>query len=48
MCLFVCSGSQYAADGNFSFTFEAGVKIKKGKNYISLLSGTIGHAVCYK
>ncbi|KAH7664349.1 Beta-galactosidase protein [Dioscorea alata] len=37
-------GSQYAADGNFSFTFEAGVKIKMGKNYISLLSGTIGHS----
>ncbi|KAJ0969007.1 hypothetical protein J5N97_021884 [Dioscorea zingiberensis] len=35
-------GSQYAPDGQFSFTFESVVRIKPGKNYITLLSGTVG------
>ncbi|KAG5062389.1 hypothetical protein AAZX31_02G067000 [Glycine max] len=35
-------GSQYATYGKYTFTFEADIKLKLGKNEISLVSGTVG------
>ncbi|RDX96237.1 Beta-galactosidase 15, partial [Mucuna pruriens] len=37
-------GSQYAESGQYSFTFEALIKLNLGLNDISLLSGTVGLA----
>nr|KYP63346.1 Beta-galactosidase [Cajanus cajan] len=36
------AGYQYAQHGKYSFTYEAKIKLKQGKNEISLLSGTVG------
>ncbi|KAK7405319.1 hypothetical protein VNO78_06537 [Psophocarpus tetragonolobus] len=36
------AGYKYAQDGHYSFTYETKVKLKKGKNEISLLSATVG------
>ncbi|KHN27601.1 Beta-galactosidase 15 [Glycine soja] len=35
-------GYQYSQNRQYSFTYEAKIKLKKGTNEISLLSGTIG------
>lgn len=42
------SGYQYAQNGQYSFTYETKVKLKQGKNEISLLSGTVGLPVSNK
>ncbi|RZB91759.1 beta-galactosidase 15-like [Glycine soja] len=36
------AGYQYGQNGKYSFTYEAKIKLKKGTNEISLLSGTVG------
>jgi hypothetical protein len=36
------SGSQYAQNGKYSFTFESKIKLKVGRNEIALLSVTVG------
>ncbi|KAG4941466.1 hypothetical protein JHK87_045337 [Glycine soja] len=36
------AGSQYATYGKYSFIFEADIKLKLGKNEVSLISGTVG------
>ncbi|KAF0930361.1 hypothetical protein E2562_032199 [Oryza meyeriana var. granulata] len=35
-------GQQYSPNGNFTFQLKSPVKLHDGKNYISLLSGTVG------
>jgi len=39
MCL---TGQNHSANGAFVFQLETPVKLQSGKNYISLLSGTVG------
>jgi hypothetical protein len=36
------SGSQYAQNGKYSFTFESKIKLNVGRNEIALLSVTVG------
>ncbi|XP_072957587.1 beta-galactosidase 1-like [Typha angustifolia] len=35
-------GQQYAPNGNFQFLFQSNVSVKHGKNYLALLSATVG------
>jgi hypothetical protein len=39
MCL---TGQNHSTNGEFVFQLETPVKLHSGKNYISLLSGTVG------
>lgn len=42
MCVHNLSGKNHSADGDFVFQLESPVKLHDGKNYISLLSATVG------